>query len=156
MALMQSPTKALGTGDRARVPGLAVVIVAVVVALVCATVIAAYVISRPGSAAAAKSDPLVGKSAIEFRAAERAGSGSLARPAAEMRGSPHGAAAAAQTGVITTTDPLLTQSAIDFRNGEHGAVFQQRDPLLVKSAIDFRNSERGAALPPTKPLHGEP
>ena len=94
MTLIQTPTKAWGMGDGARVSGRAL-IMAVVVAALVAAVIAASLIVRP-NVIGSQGDPLVGPAAVEFRAAEHAAG-------------------------LSQGDPLLTTSAIEFREDEHAA-----------------------------------
>lgn len=94
-----------------------------VAALVFAIAIAVSSISRPatGTQLGAQPNAITSNAAVEFRAAEHA----LGAPAA---------------------DPLLTDSAIEFRAGERGTspISESSDPQLTQRAVDFRAAEHAA------------
>jgi hypothetical protein len=95
MTVIQTPSKALGTGGRMSISGSAVVLAVVIVAAIAAAVLATSLIARQ-NAVGAQADPNLAPAAIEFRAAEHAAAGSQA-------------------------DPLLKPAAVEFRADEHAA-----------------------------------
>ncbi|HEY6570470.1 MAG TPA: hypothetical protein VIZ22_09280 [Candidatus Limnocylindrales bacterium] len=95
-----------------------------VASLVFAIAIAVSSISRPatGTQLGAQPNSVTSNAAVEFRAAEH------------------------NLGAAPAADPLLTDSAIEFRAGERGMspMTESSDPQLTQRAVDFRAAEHAA------------